>query len=125
MTALLMVFDDLQQGEAARAALLSDGLPAQALELSTRHDEAGPVEGNFVAGNVKRDTMEATPFAKSHGGVGDNSYQHNHKRVVDRGVCLLTVDAQTDEEWALACSVMQRYGALNVNGAQAQTRPRA
>ncbi|RZI84683.1 MAG: hypothetical protein EOP38_08060 [Rubrivivax sp.] len=121
--ALPRIFDQLADAEQARAALLAAGFERDAVQVSARHDEAGPVEGNFVSGNAKKDTIRKTEFSKSAGGVGDNAYQHNFKQVVDRGVYMVTVDIADSDQLALACEIMARHGAIDVEDLLQGGRP--
>jgi hypothetical protein len=73
------------------------------------------VEGNFVVGNTKEDTVERTEFSRTLGGEGDNTYQHNFERVVDRGMYMLVVEAQEGAEAERAAAIMTRHGGTDVD----------
>ena len=115
MTQLPRIFEHLSQAEQAREALAAAGFPRERIQLTSRHDEAGPVEGNFVVGNTKQDTVEHTEFSRTLGGEGDNTYRHNFEHAVDRGLYMLVVDVEDDPQGARAAEIMQRYGATDVD----------
>jgi hypothetical protein len=115
MTVLPRVFDRMEQALAAREALLAAGFAPEQLELTSRHDEAGPAEGNFLVGNVKHDTVERTEFSQTQGGEGDNTYLHNYATTVERGVFLLTVAAADDAESARAAEIVSHHGGSDPN----------
>ncbi len=95
---LLRVYDEFSAAQHARDALLSSGFPPHTVHLTSRDDEAGPVSGNFTVGNAK---------------VGSNAsgdvYKHKFADVVQRGVYLLEVEPDNDDERARASDIMGRY----------------
>ena len=107
------IFEHLEDAEAAREALLAAGFSREQVQLTSRHDEAGPVEGNFLVGNVKEDTLERTEFSETLGGEGDNTYSHNLSRTVDRGLLMLTVDAVDDIQAGNASGILSSHGAAD------------
>jgi hypothetical protein len=109
------IFESLSSAEQAREALLAAGFARDKVALIARHDEAGPVEGNFLVGNIREGTVNRTRFLPTAGGKGHNTYGHNFARTVDRGVFMLTVDADDDEQLARASRIMATYGAVNVD----------
>ncbi|AKJ27517.1 hypothetical protein [Caldimonas brevitalea] len=112
---LVRSYDDFSAAEAAREALLQSGFPAEAVHLTVRDDEAGPVEGNFVAGNGKRGPTGWIDALKGFGTDKDYTYEHNFADSVQRGVYLLTVDADDDQLRSLAGDILARSGAVDVN----------
>jgi len=115
MTLLARIFASLPNAEEAREALLAAGFDAARLHLSARHDEAGPVEGNFLVGNGKDDAQSRTGFSPATGGESANPYQHNFANPVDRGVFMLTVDAEDHAQSERAADIMSRCGAVDVD----------
>jgi hypothetical protein len=115
MVQLPRIFEQLRDAEQARQALEAAGFLRERIQLTSRHDEAGPVEGNFVVGNTKQDTVEHTEFSRTLGGQGDNTYQHNFERTVDRGLYLLVVDVEDDSQAERADAIMQRCGGTDVD----------
>lgn len=76
---LIFVYDRLADADAARALLVAHGIPPASIQLVSREDEAGPVEGNFTVGD-------------GHPDVKGDPYQLNYEKVVQRGTVVLTVD---------------------------------
>jgi hypothetical protein len=114
MGGLLRVFKALEDAERAREALVAEGFLREQIELTSRHDEAGPVEGNFLVGNTKRDTLEHTEFSQTLGGEGDNTYDHNFARTVGGGMYLLVVEAEDDARLRQAAEIIQQHGGTEV-----------
>jgi hypothetical protein len=115
MIPLPRIFEQLKDAEQAREALIAEGFDRDRIQLTSRQDEAGPVEGNFVVGNTKEDTVERTEFSRTLGGEGDNTYRHNFERVVDRGMYMLVVEAQEGAEAERAAAIMARHGGTDVD----------
>ncbi len=111
---LSRVFDRLADAEHARTALLSAGFEPDSVNLSANHDEAGPVEGNFVCGNIKEATLKRTEFSRRNGFLRDNAYEHNFARTADRGNCLLVVQTRDEAERRRALDIMAHHGARDV-----------
>ena len=109
---LVCSFDRLEAATGARDALLGAGFAPAAVQLSVIADEAGPVEGNFLVGNGRRDNG-----AEATGQPGDAPvYGKNFSRSISRGVHLLVVEAADDEQRRLAGSVLDQHGATDVEG---------
>src|SRR5947209_5699400 len=101
-TPLIHSFQSLDDADAARAALLDAGVPADAIELRVINDEAGPVEGNFLVGNgldqresQRQDTDDPNP------------YKANFQNAVTRGVFLLIVGPIDGADRDRAASVLR------------------
>jgi hypothetical protein len=114
MEVLLRIFESLEQAEHAREALLAQGFERDRIQLTSRHDEAGPVEGNFLVGNTKKDTLEHTEFSETLGGEGDNTYDHNFARTVDGGMYMLVVEAEDEVRLQRAAEIIQQHGGTEV-----------
>lgn len=114
---LIRIYDDLSVAQNAREQLLASGFPSSSVHLSSRDDEAGPVEGNFTVGNKDRDTSGATGLFRSLLGGhddptgSDDVYTRKFANVVQRGMYMLTVDASNENEAARASDIMNQYGA--------------
>jgi hypothetical protein len=115
MISIPRIFEQLRNAEQAREALIADGFERDRIQLTSRQDEAGPVEGNFVVGNTKEDTVARTEFSRTLGGEGDNTYRHNFERVVDRGMYMLVVEAEEGAEAGRAAAIMTRHGGTDVD----------
>lgn len=113
---LIHSFQRFDDAEAARAALLSAGLDASALELRVIADEAGPVEGNFLVGNG-RDARDDTVETGLRGGPDAPPYADNFAAAVTRGVYLLVVQPGDRDEREKAASVLQRSGGVDAAAA--------
>jgi hypothetical protein len=81
-------YENLDEANAARRALLDAGVPADRIEVRVLQDEAGPTEGNFLVGNGRT----------VHGGPPDAvltgpevPYEENFARTVTRGAYLVMV----------------------------------
>ncbi|CUI03618.1 hypothetical protein [Massilia antarctica] len=96
--AVMGVFDKVDTAEQARAALLADGFGSDALELKVHDDEAGPVEGNFLVGN--------TPIESDQ-----HVYDRNYANPVQRGQCILMVNAADAATAACASAILAGLGA--------------
>ena len=94
---IIRVFDGVDVAEQARAALLAEGFDADAVELVSRADEAGPVEGSFTVGN--------TPMESDA-----HRYDDNY-RMAERAECLMTVQAGSAAMAERAAAVLARFGA--------------
>lgn len=102
---LVRIYERFADAEQARESLLASGFPASSVHLTDRGDEAGPVEGNFISGNGRGTRTE-----------GEDLYTPNFARVVHRGMCMLTVDAEDDGQLQRASEIMGRYGARDIDG---------
>ncbi|MDB5762471.1 MAG: hypothetical protein JWQ21_1466 [Herminiimonas sp.] len=112
---LVRVYDRFSDAENARNALLSVGFPPSSVHLSSTEDEAGPVEGNFTVGNKDAGTAGGiSGFFRSLRGGDDQTYERDYSRTVQRASYLMTVDADDDDQAALACHIMNRFGAIDV-----------
>lgn len=114
---LIRIYDDFSIAQNAREQLLASGFPSSSVHLSSRDDEAGPVEGNFTAGNKDRDTRGAGGLFRSLLGGhddptgSDDVYTRKFANVVQRGMYMLTVDANNENEAARASDIMNQYDA--------------
>ena len=95
---LLVSYDDFERASRAHEALRALGLPPQALELRVLHDEAGPVEGNFVAGNGRRDRRSMNGVMAEIPGGDITPYDLNFAQQVERGANLLVIRPRDDAE---------------------------
>lgn len=96
---LVRIYDRLADAEQARESLLASGFAPPNVRLSVRDDEAGPVEGNFITGNG-RDTRDRS----------EDLYEPNFAEVVQRGTCMLMVDAEDEERRLRASEILDRLG---------------
>jgi hypothetical protein len=112
--ALLRSFERFEDAGAARDALLTAGLAAGAVQLRVSDDEAGPVEGNFLVGNGR------TEHGRPPGGVlagAEVPYQENFRKVVPRGVHLLSVQLDDEGRQAEVEAILDMYGGFDVDSA--------
>ena len=107
---LIRSFSSLEEATAAQAALLADGVDAQAVELRVIDDEAGPVEGNFVIGNGR------TAHGGPPGGIRTGPqvpYEENFQDSVHRGGFLLIVSVAQEQRSAVQ-DLLERFDAVDV-----------
>ena len=95
--AIVRVFDVFHHAELARDALLGEGLGREAISLSVRDDEAGPVEGNFTVGNLPVQSEQHT-------------YDRNYANATQRGHCIVTVHAADAATASRAVAILERCG---------------
>jgi hypothetical protein len=113
-TTLVRVYDRFLDAESARNELLSCGFPSSSVHLNVSEDEAGPVEGNFTVGNASM-PADGTSSSFRSGDSTDHTYEHDYAKVVQRAGCLLTVDADDDEQRNRASDIMNRFGAIDID----------
>jgi len=101
---LLRVFDSFDVAERAREALIASGIPASAITLDSRNDEAGPVEGNFALDLVGK----ATPPKGHPTRAGDNS---EIRASVQRSTCILQVEVDNDRDGTRANGILDHYAS--------------
>lgn len=99
---LIKVYDDFSVAQAVRERLLASGFPSSRVHLSAREDEAGPVEGNFTVGNKDDDAKDIRG--------SDDPYTRDFANVVQRGIYMLTVDANSEDESARASDILNQQG---------------
>lgn len=114
-TPLIRVYNNLSHAEHVRRELLASGIAPSHVELESKEDEAGPVQGNFASGN---DEPEERSFLRRFGslvGAEEQTYERDYRDAIQRGTVLLTVQADNDEEFELASGVMERFGGIDFN----------
>jgi secreted protein with Ig-like and vWFA domain len=112
---LVRVFDRFSDAEAARNELLAAGFPASSVQLTPTEDEAGPVEGNFIIGNASTSRGGVRGVLSSLIGGDPHTYEHDYAKVAQRGTYLLTVEADNDDQLALASDITKRFGGIDVD----------
>jgi hypothetical protein len=95
--AIIRVFDEFDHAEHARDALVESGFARDAVEVSVREDEAGPVEGNFTVGNVPVESQQST-------------YGNSYRNPRMRGHCMVMVHAADSDVAAHAVAILERCG---------------
>ena len=113
---LVRSFASLDEATHARQALVDEGIDPDRMEVRVIQDEAGPVEGNFVAGNG-RTAHGGEPGAVLAG--PEIPYEENFKRTVTRGVHLLMVDVRDADSRARAQGVLEQSGGVDPQAAAA------
>lgn len=96
---LIRIFDEYADAEGARDALLQAGYDKEAVRVSVRDDEAGPVEGNFAVGN----------------GGGEQSYARDYEKPAQRGTVMVEVHAADTSAAAAAASLLERFGGRDID----------
>ena len=104
---MIRIFDQYADAEAARDALLAAGYARDAVRVSVRDDEAGPVQGNFTVGNV----------TEAPGGTGEQNhiYARNYENVAQRGLCMVVLEAAGGPEAAAAAELLERFGGRDID----------
>lgn len=110
---VVRVFERFADAEHARSALLAAGFEPASVHLSALEDEAGPVEGNFVAGNG-RTARGRTGVLRSPTDDQDQPYELNYAEVVYRGVHVLAIDADDEERRRLGADILDGLGGRSV-----------
>ncbi len=111
---LVRAYDSLSHADNVRKELLASGFPSSSVHLASKEDEAGPVQGNFTVGNADSDKGVVRGLVELLTGGEDDSYRDNYSDVEQRGTCLLTVDANDDEQLARASDILNRSGAKKI-----------
>jgi hypothetical protein len=106
---VVCTFDDLASAESARAALVADGFDARALQLTVLDDEAGPAEGNFVAGNGAVSVGGNTAFRPQ---PPKDAYRQDYQPVRRRAGNLLCVAVEDPQDRSRVEAIVARFGAL-------------
>jgi hypothetical protein len=99
---LVLTFDVLERGEAARAALIAAGFAAQAVHVVAREDEAGPEQGNFTVGSGRPGT------------ASESNYQANFGHVARRAEVTMTIAVDDEASRERALGIAQPFGAVDV-----------
>ncbi|RJG27464.1 hypothetical protein [Massilia cavernae] len=98
---LIRIFDEYADAEGARDALLQAGYDKDAVRVSVRDDEAGPVEGNFAVGNAMPDE--------------DKTYARNFEKPAQRGTVMVEVSAADRASIDAASKVLEDFGGRDID----------
>jgi hypothetical protein len=101
---IVRIFDDYDQAQSARDALLAEGFAGDGVSIRVANDEAGAVEGNFTVGNAQAES-------------GDHSYDGNYANPRQVSQCIVTVDAGDEQTAARAAGIMACFGARDADPA--------
>ena len=103
------LFTDAQE---ARNALLAAGFAPEAISLTAKEDEAGPVAGNFMIDREQHsDSQRRTPDRQR----GYDPNEVPDTRPADWGSSyLLMIDAQDKDQSGVATEIAERFGGLDV-----------
>jgi hypothetical protein len=110
MDGVIRTFDRIEDAEAARRALLDAGFARERIELSSREDEAGPQEGNFIAGNGRVDAGRPGEYPVAHS--VEDAYDANYQPVERRSAQMLVVAVADADERRRAESALARWPAV-------------
>jgi hypothetical protein len=119
MNAMVRTFDRIEDAEAARRALLDAGFAPERIELSSRDDEAGPQEGNFVAGNGRVDAGRPGEFPVAHS--VEDAYDSNYQPVEWHSAQLLVVMVVDADERRRAESTLAPWHPVDVEARAARS----
>jgi hypothetical protein len=101
---LVLTFDVLERAEAARAALIAAGFPADAVRVAAREDEAGATQGDFTVGSGRPAT------------ASKSRYEANFGDAAKRGQVMMTVALADAAARERALEVTRPFGAIDVEG---------
>jgi hypothetical protein len=121
---VVRIYDNFAAAEQARSELLRSGFDEDCVQLTTKVDEAGPVQGSFILpGKDGSPTEERGFFGNlfSGGEPGSRSRRNRRPEIIHCGVYLLTVDAGDDMQYDRAADIMHRFGAVDVEQRVATT----
>ena len=103
---VVRIFDNYEQAQHAREAMLAAGFGADAVNMSVTGDEAGAVAGNFYVGNPP-------------GAGGGDSYQRTYAAPQPSSQCIITVDTGDDDgAMVRAAGILEQFGARQADPAQ-------
>jgi hypothetical protein len=106
---VVFLYDRFDDADHARSALLDAGFAAANVRLSSRHDEAGPVESNFLIGNGARE---------AHG----DEYENDFAAPMQRAGNMVEVDVQQPGDRERATEIMKRFHPVDVDRAISRAR---
>jgi hypothetical protein len=112
----IWVFETYDEADKARNALIESGFPHDDVQFTTRQEEAGPVEGNWML--PPRDTDEDKQEGFLHSLVADSdeaTENYTKADVTQRGSFLLTINAQNDNQATQVDDQMRRFGGVDIN----------
>ena len=112
---LVRIYDSLATAQHAREQLLASGFPPDSVQLDSKIDEAGPVDGNGVldAKDMGKGPADG-PLTKLFG-IEERTDAYNNSEPAWRSAVMLTVDAEDEAQRALASDIMDRSGARSVD----------
>jgi hypothetical protein len=84
------------------------------VELTTRVDEAGPVDGNFILDYQDTKLGPRSEFGQSLFDSEPHIEGQTFVDVAQRGNHVLTVDANDDEQLARADDITKSFGAIDI-----------
>jgi hypothetical protein len=105
---VIRTFDDLQSAMRACEQLAAAGVPRERVTMQTLDDEAGPVEGNFVAGSGRAD-----PSASPSRGlvIGERlEYEDNFANAVNRSTHVVVVTVSGEAERIRVSTMLDSLG---------------
>jgi hypothetical protein len=108
---LVRIYDNISAALSARNALLGSGFSPSSVQLTTRVDEAGPVDGNFILDYEDTKSGPRSEFCQSLFDSEPHIEGQTYSDVAERGNHVLTVDANDDEQLARADDITRSFGA--------------
>lgn len=107
-TVVIRSFDDLSAASLACIQLKDAGVPTDRVAMQTLDDEAGPVEGNFVAGSGRSNPSDAPPRGRQ---IEEQlEYRDDFKHAVNRSTHVVIVHCVDEPEGARAAQVLESLG---------------
>jgi hypothetical protein len=111
---LVLVYDNFAAALNARNALLGSGFPLSSVQLTSNVDEAGPVDGNFILDYEDSKDGPRSEFCQSLFDSEPRIEGGTCYDVAERGNHLLTVNANDEEQLALASEITKGFGAIDI-----------
>jgi hypothetical protein len=110
----IFVFDDFAQAQRAREALLEAGWDESQVGFDAGEDEAGPVQGNFVSGNIDTDTGPIERAFNAAIGADNHTYAGNYDKTGLRGLYRLRVGVDDAEQGRRGAAIASGFGGTDV-----------
>ena len=109
---VLRTYSKFTDAQEARNALLAAGFAPEAISLTAKEDEAGPVAGNFMIDREQHsDNKRHTPDRQR----GYDPNEVPDTRPADWGSSyMLMIDAQDNDQLSVATEIAERFGGLDV-----------
>jgi hypothetical protein len=111
---LVRVYDNFTAALNARNALLGAGFPPSSVQLTSKVDEAGPVDGNFILDYEDSKDGPRSEFCQSLFDSEPHIEGRTYYDVAERGNHVLTVEANDEEQLARASDITKSFGAIDL-----------
>lgn len=113
---LIRLFNQIDQAQSAREALLASGFDTADVHLDASEDEAGTVAGNFVLPREDTRAGRAIGADKSAEPPARGASTPTNSQAVTRGHYVMTIEAGDRGDLDKAAEITGRYGAVDPAG---------